>query len=62
MLGEVLEDTDGVEGTLRRIKGMGLLPCSTVFAPEKIRTRVRAETTGGPLGARRWMDMRSTWG
>ena len=50
MLGEVLEDPDGVEGTLRRIKGMGLLPCSTVFAPEKIRTRVRAETTGGPLG------------
>lgn len=38
MLGERLDDPDGVEhgGTLR---GMGLLPVQTVFLPEKTRTR-----------------------
>lgn len=50
MLGEVLEDPDGVErgGTLR---GMGLLPCRTLFAPQKTRTRVtgRFGAVGGPL-------------
>jgi adenosylcobyric acid synthase len=28
---------------------MGLLPCSTVFEPEKTLTRVKAVVTGGPL-------------
>lgn len=43
MLGERLDDPDGVEraggGSLA---GMGLLPCTTVFASEKVLTRVRA--------------------
>ena len=49
MLGKVLEDPDGVEGTLPSLRGLGLLPCRTVFAPAKTRTRVRAVTLGGPL-------------
>ena len=42
MLGEELSDPDGVEhgGTLR---GMGLLPCRTVFAGSKTRTRKDAD-------------------
>ena len=51
MLGEQLEDPDGVESGLPTLRGMGLLPCRTVFAGEKTRTRVRASTcSGGPLG------------
>lgn len=43
MLGEILSDPEGVEagGTMR---GMGLLPVRTVFAREKVRTRVRGRT------------------
>lgn len=43
MLGEILSDPEGVEagGTMR---GMGLLPVRTVFAGEKVRTRVRGRT------------------
>ena len=47
MLGEVLRDPDGVEGTLSTLRGMGLLPCKTAFAPEKTLTRVRAATPDG---------------
>jgi adenosylcobyric acid synthase len=45
MLGGSLEDPDMVEegGTLR---GMGLLPVKTVFAKEKVRTRVSGEFPG----------------
>ena len=47
MLGETLSDPHGVEqgGVLR---GMGLLPASTVFAPRKTRTRVTGRF--GPVG------------
>ena len=43
MLGEQLSDPEGVEsgGTMR---GMGLLPVKTVFAREKVRTRVQGRT------------------
>ena len=35
------------------LRGMGLLPCVTVFSPEKTLTRVRAEALEGPFqGAR----------
>ncbi|MEG1773547.1 MAG: cobyric acid synthase, partial [Oscillospiraceae bacterium] len=48
MLGERLDDPDGIEhgGTLR---GMGLLPAKTIFEPQKIRTRAagRFEAVGG---------------
>lgn len=42
MLGEVLEDPEGIEegGSMR---GMGLLPVRTVFKEEKTRTRVEGE-------------------
>lgn len=41
MMGEVLEDPNGVEGTLRSsVRGMGLLPTKTVFSAEKTRTQV----------------------
>lgn len=48
MLGETLSDPDAVEqgGTMR---GMGLLPCHTVFCNAKTRTRRRAVTADGPL-------------
>ena len=53
MLGEELRDPDGVEAELPALRGMGLLPCTTVFAPEKTLTRKRATVTGGALdGAR----------
>nr|WP_326186289.1 cobyric acid synthase [uncultured Oscillibacter sp.] len=53
MLGETLEDPAGVEGGPPALRGMGLLPCGTVFEPVKIRTRVRAEVTGGPFAGAR---------
>ena len=41
MLGETIEDSEGVEtGTARTVKGMGLLPVHTVFEKEKRRTQV----------------------
>ena len=48
MLGRTLRDPDGVErgGTL---EGMGLLPCETVFLPEKTRRQVRGMTLCHPL-------------
>lgn len=39
MLGETLQDPDGVEAG-GWIRGMGLLPMDTIFTPEKTRTRV----------------------
>lgn len=41
MLGERLSDPEGVEGG-GELAGLGLLPCCTVFAPQKTRTRVEA--------------------
>ncbi len=49
MLGEAIEDPDGVESGAKSVRGMGLLPCTTVFEPEKTLTRVRATVTGGPM-------------
>ena len=49
MLGEALRDPAGVEGTLPSLRGMGLLPCSTVFAPQKTLTRRRAVALGAVL-------------
>ena len=48
MLGETLSDPDGVEqgGEMR---GLGLLPCSTIFTPSKTRTRVEASVLAGPF-------------
>lgn len=48
ILGETLCDPDGVEssGTLA---GMGLLPCHTVFTPQKSRVRTRADVLAAPF-------------
>lgn len=52
ILGQTLEDPLGVErqGTLA---GMGLLPCRTVFSPQKTRTRVTAEVEAVPFAGAR---------
>lgn len=49
MLGELLEDPDGVESSRPSMRGMGLLPTTTVFDNKKTRTRVRAVVCAGPL-------------
>ena len=52
MLGKTLSDPDGVEGG-GEMAGLGLLPCHTLFAPQKTRTRVEAEVSAPALrGAR----------
>lgn len=48
MLGETLSDPEGVEGG-GVVNGMGLLPCDTVFASEKTRTRIRAKALAEPF-------------
>lgn len=53
MLGEMIEDPDSVECGLPTLRGMGLLPCKTLFAPAKVRTRVEAEVTSGPFAGAR---------
>lgn len=50
MLGEELRDPDGIEGEASELRGMGLLPCTTVFEPTKTLTRVGAAVVGGELG------------
>lgn len=40
MLGELLEDPEGVEG-MEHIKGIGLLPMKTIFSSKKERTQVK---------------------
>lgn len=49
MLGNLLEDPDGVESGVSSLRGMGLLPCTTVFSPAKTRTRMKAQVLGGPM-------------
>lgn len=52
MLGETLRDPEGVEGG-GEMAGMGLLPCETVFTPQKTRTRVEAEVLASPFAGAR---------
>ncbi|WP_295580591.1 cobyric acid synthase [uncultured Oscillibacter sp.] len=49
MLGELLEDPDRVEGEQTALRGLGLLPCRTLFTPKKTRTQLRAEVSAGPF-------------
>jgi adenosylcobyric acid synthase len=49
MLGERIDDAAGVEGGAVSLRGMGLLPCVTSFAPSKTLTRVRATVMDGAL-------------
>ena len=48
MLGRTLSDPEGVEGG-GELAGLGLLPCGTVFVPEKTRTRAEALTAAAPF-------------
>ncbi len=45
MMWELLQDPKGVEAG-GELKGMGLLPIQTVFAGEKMRTRVQGTFAG----------------
>ncbi len=47
MLGEVIEDTDGVESADAHVVGLGLLPVRTRFERTKVTARVRARMDGG---------------
>ncbi len=49
MLGEALYDPEGLEGELPELRGMGLLPCRTVFGAEKRLTRIGGTVASGPL-------------
>lgn len=42
MLGEILQDPEGVEG-IESLKGIGLLPMKTIFSSKKVRTQVKGE-------------------
>lgn len=42
MLGRVIQDPGGVESTLVEIEGLGLLPISTEFKPEKVLSQTKA--------------------
>ena len=48
MLGRRLSDPEGVEQQ-GEFEGLGLLPCETVFTPEKTRTRRTAVCTAAPF-------------
>ena len=52
MLGRLLSDPEGVEQA-GEVRGMGLLPCETVFAAPKTRTRVQAVTSARPFSGAR---------
>lgn len=49
MLGERIDDPHGAESALPTLRGMGLLPCRTVFAASKTLRRARGIATGGPF-------------
>ena len=51
MLGAMVRDPDGIEGTVRETKGLGLLDVETVMEPEKTVRNVTAHSTpfGTPL-------------
>ncbi|MGI6211542.1 MAG: cobyric acid synthase [Anaerovoracaceae bacterium] len=53
MLGETLKNPEHLEGDIPELRGMGLLPCSTVFTPDKRRTRVQGTVTYGPFAGAR---------
>ncbi len=52
MLGRELSDPEGAE-QMGSMKGMGLLPCATVFSASKTRTRVTAQVLAEPFAGAR---------
>ncbi len=48
MLGNTICDPEGVE-TKGTVAGLGLLPCDTVFSPQKTRTRMQARVLAQPF-------------
>jgi adenosylcobyric acid synthase len=53
MLGERIDDASGVESDVASVRGMGLLPCRTAFAPSKTLTRVGGVVAHGELAGAR---------
>ena len=49
MLGEQIDDPSGAESALPGLRGMGLLPCRTVFEASKTLRRAKGVATGGPF-------------
>lgn len=47
LLGEVIQDPDGVESSLEEVEGLGLLPIRTVFEREKVTSQVKALAAAG---------------
>lgn len=48
MLGQVVADPDGIEGTIPQLPGLGLLPVSTVMTNDKTTCQVEFEFDGKP--------------
>ena len=48
MLGQMIEDPDGLEGPITRLPGLGLLPIHTTITPEKTTRQVSFEFDGHP--------------
>ncbi len=46
MLGQTIEDPDGIEGTIARLPGLGLLPIHTTMTPEKTTRQVTFQFEG----------------
>jgi adenosylcobyric acid synthase len=49
MLGEKLFDPECVESSYKEVDGLSLLPCYTVFYPEKITTQVKGHLLSNPF-------------
>jgi adenosylcobyric acid synthase len=48
MLGQTVEDPDGIEGNITRLPGLGLLPIQTKMTPEKTTRQVTFQFDGQP--------------
>lgn len=47
MLGEQIDDPDGIESPIRSVRGLGLIPAKTRLMPEKVTRRVSTTTPSG---------------
>lgn len=57
MIGETIEDPNGIESSHKAIRGLGLIPAKTVLATEKTTRLVRAEPApGAEIAASGWKE------